>query len=220
MQDGFWMPRCSSAARGVALVAGREAVAGRDAAGRDAWSESRVTRERRPVGSAPNTFLLRALSRVILLDVPLMTTEQTQEPTHRIPPSLLDGRYAVRLKIRQAAHHVLGGGGCLPEMMPGRTSVRACLHLSSPSIVTVGRARSSSADACLPWLRAKLRNLGAQSGFVVKVDGTRVTNPSRGRHHRLASGSNQFHHHHRQRHKGGQNEDGQQEATAKRHTWS
>jgi len=47
----------------------------------------RVTRERRPVDSAPNTVLLRALSRVVLLNVPLMTTEQTQEPTHRIPPS-------------------------------------------------------------------------------------------------------------------------------------
>ena len=93
MQDQFWMPRCCLAARGIALVAVREV-------GRVPLSESRVTREGRPVGSAPNTFLLRALSLVVLLDVPLMTTEQTQEPTHRIPPSLLDRR------LRQAAHHV------------------------------------------------------------------------------------------------------------------
>jgi hypothetical protein len=46
-----------------------------------------VTREHRPAGFAPNTILLRALSRVVLLDVPLMTTEQTQEPTHRISSS-------------------------------------------------------------------------------------------------------------------------------------
>lgn len=64
---------------------------------RDPWSEYRVTRERRPVGSATNTFLLRALSRVVLLDVPLMTTEQTQEPTHRI------SYQSVGLKIRSAS---------------------------------------------------------------------------------------------------------------------
>ena len=72
-------PRCSSAVRGAPRVAGAGCVVG-----------IRVNKERRPVGSAPNTFLLRALSRVVHPDVPLVTAEQAQQPTHRIPTSLLD----------------------------------------------------------------------------------------------------------------------------------
>jgi hypothetical protein len=57
------MPRCSSAARGVALVARR------DVAGRDAWSESRVTRERRPVGSAE----LNRMSAIVIASYQIVT---------------------------------------------------------------------------------------------------------------------------------------------------
>jgi hypothetical protein len=61
MPEALLPPRCSSPAPGIALNAGREAESVR-AVGRGPLSESRVTRERRPAGPAPNTFLLRALS--------------------------------------------------------------------------------------------------------------------------------------------------------------
>jgi hypothetical protein len=55
--------------------------------GRNPGSPGNVDRwaQRRPVGSAPNTFLLGALSRVVLLDVPLMTTEQNTKLERGVP---------------------------------------------------------------------------------------------------------------------------------------
>jgi hypothetical protein len=82
---------------------GMQALAPRVRPRRYAWWQFRLTRVQRPAGSASNTFLFRALSRVVLPGVPLMTTEKTQEPTHRIPPK------SVGLKVRQAAHYDVSG---------------------------------------------------------------------------------------------------------------
>jgi hypothetical protein len=57
---------------------GTQALAPRVRPRRNTWSGLRVTRVQRPVGSASNTFLLRALSRVVLPGVPLIHRTNTR----------------------------------------------------------------------------------------------------------------------------------------------